>query len=92
MAELSWDEKWPDHLDRNIFQFKRGRRTFIPGRYSKKTLRLEATFTGGQPMAVINNQPLSIGESISGYQLSEIKDKLVILTKDGKNTTLSLNE
>ncbi|MGA1823220.1 MAG: hypothetical protein ACMUIP_01060 [bacterium] len=92
LADISWDEKWPDHLDRDIFQFKTKKRFFFQPKVTPKPLRLEATFTGGQPMAVINNQPVSIGESIEGYQLTEIKDSLVILTRDGKDTTLLLNE
>ncbi|MGA1870136.1 MAG: hypothetical protein ACMUJM_16490 [bacterium] len=86
------DQQWPEHIERDIFEFEIQRRTFFPTRHSEKTLRLEATFTGGQPMAVINNQPLAIGDTIAGYQLKEVQDRLVILTKDGKNTTLKLKE
>ena len=52
--------------------------------------KLEATLTGGAPVAVINNQPLIIGQSISGYQLREIRDRRAVLTRDGQDIVLEL--
>ena len=52
--------------------------------------KLEATLTGGAPVAVINNQPLMIGQSISGYQLREIRDRQAVLTRDGQDIVLEL--
>ena len=53
-------------------------------------LKLEATFTGDSPLAVINNQTLMIGQNISGYQLMEIKEGQVVLEREKRTYVLSL--
>ncbi|MEW5800998.1 MAG: hypothetical protein AB1847_02730 [bacterium] len=62
-----------------------------PAKVASSRFKLEATLTGGAPIAVINNQPLAIGQSISGYQLREIKDKEAILTRDGEDVVLKIS-
>lgn len=55
-------------------------------------LKLEATLTGGTPMAVINDQPMMPGQSIMGYQLREVRDKEVVLSKNGRDIILTLDQ
>lgn len=55
-------------------------------------LKLEATLTGGSPLAVINNQPLMPGQSIMGCQLREVRDKQVLLSRNGQNIILTLDQ
>lgn len=96
-----WDNL-PDHLERDIFDFKRAPRRPKYKKYSaakklKKTkkinkFKLEATFTGGRPLCVINNQTLNIGDKISDYMVQEIQDGLVILNDSGKTITLRLKQ
>jgi len=55
-------------------------------------LKLEATFTGETPIAVINNQTLLIGQNILDYQLIEVQEGQVVLIKDEQTFILSLKE
>jgi hypothetical protein len=98
---------WPENLARDIFNFETSRKsTGDAGDASRKKrkreppaqqnaasrLKLEATLTGGAPVAVINNQPLMIGQSIRGYKLREIRDQEAVLTKDGKDIVLKISQ
>ncbi|MEW6380607.1 MAG: hypothetical protein AB1611_13515 [bacterium] len=55
-------------------------------------LKLEATLTGGSPLAVINNQPLKPGQSIMGYYLREVRDKQALLSRNGQDIILTLDQ
>ncbi len=83
-------EEWPENLERNIFDFKKIKAAKRKRTRSRPKLKLEATFPGDPPMAVINNQPLLIDQTISGYQLLEIDEAKVILIKNGRQVTLTL--
>ena len=95
-------QELPDHLERDIFRFQNeGAPAGQPARAaeqkkgapSKKGIprfKLEATLTGDNPVAVINNQPLMVGQSISGYRLREIGDRQAVLTRDGQDIILEI--
>ncbi|MGA1876401.1 MAG: hypothetical protein ACMUIA_12420 [bacterium] len=54
----------------------------------KAKLHLEATVTGGQPMAVINNKPLTVEQSILGCKVMDIQEGKVTLTRNGRKFSL----
>lgn len=56
------------------------------------SLNLQATFTGNAPMAVINNQPLMLHQSIAGFEVEEIGDGRVVLVQNDQKIILLLKE
>jgi len=55
----------------------------------KAKLHLEATVTGGQPMAVINNKPLTVEQSILGCKVMDIQEgKVTLSTRNGRKFSL----
>jgi len=89
-------EKSPAQVKKNIFVFlseQSSSSAFKKKDIKKKDLldlKLEATFTGETPLAVINNQTLLIGQNISDYQLKEVQEGQVVLMKDKQTFTLSI--
>jgi len=87
----------PAKVKRDIFAFfteQSSSSAFKKEKYIKKKalldLKLEATFTGETPIAVINNKTLLIGQNILDYQLMEVQEGQVILMKDKQTFILSL--
>jgi len=55
------------------------------------TFELKATLVAKEhPLAHINGQILTVGETIDGYRLRQIGENQVVLEKDGKSMTVSL--
>lgn len=89
----------PAKIKRDIFTFLTEQSSSSAFKKEKDTqredlfdLKLEATFTGETPIAVINNQTLLIGQNILDYQLKEVKEGQVVLMKDEQTFILSLKE
>ena len=93
-------EKSPDQVKRDIFAFLTEQASFSASQQKEEQppntalldLKLEATFTGETPIAVINNQTLLIGQNILGYQLQEVHEEQVVLMKDKQTVILSLRQ
>ncbi|MBN1227493.1 MAG: hypothetical protein JXA79_10910 [Deltaproteobacteria bacterium] len=92
-------EKSSPNVKRNIFAFlaeQSSSSAFKKEKTIKKKdlldLKLEATFTGQTPIAVINNQTLLVGQNIQDYQLKEVHEGQVVLMKDKQTFTLSIKE
>ena len=45
----------------------------------------------GESSALINNEVLSVGDSVDGFQITEISQKSVTLGKDGREYTINLS-
>jgi len=84
-------EESPAKVKRDIFAFLAEQPS--SSAFKKKgllDLKLEATFTGETPIAVINNQTLLIGQNILDYQLKDVQEGQVVLMKDEQTFILSL--
>ncbi len=84
-------EESPAKVKRDIFAFLAEQPS--SSAFKKKgllDLKLEATFTGQTPIAVINNQTLLIGQNILDYQLKDVQEGQVVLMKDEQTFILSL--
>ena len=84
-------EESPAQVKRDIFAFLAEQSS--SSAFEKKgllDLKLEATFTGETPIAVINNQTLLIGQNILDYKLKEVQERQVVLMKDEQTFILSL--
>lgn len=84
-------EESPAQVKRDIFAFLTEQSS--SSAFKKKgllDLKLEATFTGETPIAVINNQTLLIGQNILDYQLKDVQEGQVVLMKDEQTFILSL--
>jgi Tfp pilus assembly protein PilO len=67
----------------------------IPGLKSQKApagtgLKLQGIWKGKEIRAFINGKTVTAGDNMNGYQVDQIGDKKVVLTKGGKAYTLTL--
>ncbi|WP_417581155.1 hypothetical protein [Nitrincola sp.] len=57
--------------------------TLTPAQEAQARLHLQAVLTGNRgSYAVINNQPVSVGDEVDGYTILQIGDGTVLLGKD----------
>lgn len=55
-----------------------------------RRLNLESTLLGAQSRAMINGQLLSVGESIQGFELIEVRSRQVTVRKDNVEVVLEM--
>jgi type II secretory pathway component PulC len=66
-----------------------------PSDYAPGNAHLHLTaisLSGARSYALINDQILSVGESVNGYKVTEIQSAKVVLNKNGYSFTLTLPE
>ena len=96
------DNEYYENITRDIFTFQKkplpkklSINKKVKNKKKKKqkkghSIKLEATITGDEPLAVINNQPLLLGQNIFGYKLKKIEEGVVTLSGKGKEIILKL--
>jgi hypothetical protein len=85
--------KPPPSITRDIFSYSNAKNK--PKRYAEemvmKDLTLQATIIDDQePLAIIDNEVLGIGDFVKGFEVTAIKDNEVMLFEDGKNHILMM--
>ena len=57
-----------------------------------ESFRLTGTMLGGRGTAIIDGEPIGVGEIYRGYRLIKVQDTEITLEKDGQTFTLTLPE
>ena len=86
--------KAPISLKRDIFSYRISKNSSKREEAQKDSgLKLNATITdGSEPLAIIGNEVLGIGESVNGFEIRAIKNNEAVLLRDGKHYTLRIIE
>lgn len=92
--------RWPNELSRNIFAYAPGSDIKIGGVPAPNKagqsmgrpygLKLTAIIQGMQMRVIINNQMMSVGDTIQGYRLVEINNRYVLVESDGFRYSISM--
>lgn len=61
-------------------------------RMEASSLRLESLIRGLNPMAIVNGSMLTVGAEINGFRLIEVRDRSIIVEKEGLAIEIQLHQ